>query len=280
METLLGVLAGVYGIAASVVTTLVIRAMGGAPCGPPQTTCIGGINPVTVTFLILFAVFSLGVMAGAWAHGQMGQAGAVGVLWLSTVMLALLTTLGLFSVGVFFAPGMLGAVAASLFALVSLLDNRLSVRRVFELAAGALSGIAGIAALVFVFFMPSIQYESADFGGTFSVAAFYGMGRVLPALLIRRWNGAGAALIFGVVAFLVAGGASSNALRSSRSGRALLIVAVLALGAAAVTSQFVDDSRFYLHTVGIWLLPSLALALIAAALAFAGSGGGARRAGA
>ncbi|MGO8950054.1 MAG: hypothetical protein ACLQUY_20840, partial [Ktedonobacterales bacterium] len=66
---------------------------------------------------------------------------------------------------------------------------------------------------------------------------------------------------------------SSNALRGSRTGQALLIVAALALAAAALASWFVDDTTFYVHSVGIGLLPSLALALIAVVLALVGRSG-------
>jgi hypothetical protein len=52
----------------------------------------------------------------------------------------------------------------------------------------------------------------------------------------------------------------------------------LALAAAAIASQFEDDSTFYLHSVGIGLLPSLALALLAVVLALVGQGGRAREA--
>jgi hypothetical protein len=80
-------------------------------------------------------------------------------------------------------------------------------------------------------------------------------------------------LTFGLAAFLAAVGASSNALSGSRTGQVLLSVAALALAAAALASWFVDDTTFYLHSVGIRLLPSLALALVAVVLAFVGRSG-------
>jgi hypothetical protein len=262
LEVVCGLVAGLYGVALSGVLTLVIRATGASSCSLPIDTCIAGMNSITFMFLVLFTALSLGVMLGALAHGRSQRAGALGVLLLCTVVLAMEAFLAMFSIGVLFAPAVLAGVVASLYALVSESESNLPVRSVLELAAGFASGMIGIAALDYVFFFPSIQYNGPDFGGLFNVAGFYGLGKVLPALLT-----------FGLVAFLIAGGASSNALRGSRSGRALLIVAALALGAAAIASQFVDDTLFYLHTVGIWLLPSLGLALVAAVLALAGHGG-------
>jgi hypothetical protein len=262
LEVIFGVIAGLYGTAFTIVAILFIRLTGAAPCGEPNTTCVAGINSVTLTFLVLVGALSLGVMLGALAHSRRQRAGALGVLLLCTVVLALEAMLAIFSIGVLFAPAVLAAVVASLYALVPLSGSHLSVRCVVELAAGVSSGIAGIAALLNIFFLSTIQYEGPNYGGTFSVADFYGLGKVLPALLT-----------FGLVAFLVAGGATSNALRGSRSGQALLIVAALALAAAAVASQFVDDTTFYLHSVGIGLLPSLALALLAVVLALVGQSG-------
>jgi hypothetical protein len=259
LETLFGVIGGLYGIAFTVVATWFIWSTGAAPCGALITTCIAGVNSVTLTFLLLFGVLSLGVMVGALAHGRWKRAGGLGVLLLCTVVLALETLLAIFSIGVLLAPAMLAAVVSSLYALVGVFESHLAVRRVVELAAGAASGMLGIATLIYLFLLPSIQYTGPDFGGTFSVAEFYGLGRVLPALLT-----------FGLVAFLAAGSASSNALSGSRSGQALLIVAALALAAAGLAAQFVDDTTFYLHSVGIGLLPSLALALLAVVLALVG----------
>jgi hypothetical protein len=262
LETLFGVLGGLYGIAFTVVATWFIWSMGAAPCGAPITPCVAGINSITLTYLLLFGVLSLGVLVGALAHGRWKRAGALGVLLLCTVVLAMETQLAIFSIGVLLAPATLAAVVASLYALVGVFENHLPVRRVVELAAGAASGMLGIATLVYLFLFPSIQYTGPDFGGTFSVAEVYGWGRVLPALLT-----------FGVVAFLAAVGASSNALSGSRTGQALLSVAALALAAAALASWFVDDTTFYLHSVGSGLLPSLALALVAVVLAFVGRSG-------
>lgn len=259
LEAIFGVITGLYGVTLSIVIAVVIRATGTSSCSLPIDTCIAGMNSITFMFLVLFAALSLGVMVGALAHGRSRRAGALGVLLLCSVVLAMEALLAIFSVGVLFAPAVLAAVVASLYALVSLSESHLPVRRLVELAAGAASGIIGIAALDNIFFLSTIQYEGANFGGTFSVAEFYGLGKILPALLT-----------FGLVAFLVAGGASSNALRGSRSGQALLIVAALALAAAAVASQFVDDTTLYLHSVGIGLLPSLALALLAVVLALVG----------
>lgn len=259
LEAIVGVAAGIYGVAVTVAATLIIKRANGAPCGMPETACIGGINSITVTFLMMFGALFLGVAIGAFAHGQAGAAGAVGVLWLCSVMLSMLTVLGMFSIGIFVAPGTLAALVASCFALASLIEDRLSPRRWGELAAGGAAGVLGIVALVFVFFFPTIQYNGPDRGGSFSVADFYGLGKVLPAFLT-----------FGVVAFLVAAGAASNAVRGSRTGRVLVALAGCALAAVAIVSPFVDDTAFYLHTVGLWLLPSLTLTLIAAAFAFVG----------
>jgi hypothetical protein len=52
-----------------------------------------------------------------------------------------------------------------------------------------------------------------------------------------------------------------------------LIVAAVALGAVALAAWFVDDTTFYLHSVGMGLLPSFALALVAVVSAFAGRSG-------
>jgi hypothetical protein len=172
------------------------------------------------------------------------------------------TLLAIFSIGVLLAPAMLAAVVSSLCALVGVFESHLPVRRGVELASGILSGMIGIATLWYIFFFPSIQSTGPNFGGSFSVADFYGLGRVLPALLT-----------FGFVAFLAAAGASSNAVSGSRTGQALLSVAALGLAAAALASWFVDDTTFYLHSVGVGLLPSLALALIAVVLAFVGRSG-------
>ena len=259
LETLFGVLGGLYGIAVTVVATWVIRSSGAARCGEPTTNCVAGVDVLTITFLILFGVLSLGVLVGALAHGRWKRAGALGVLLLCTFVLAMETLLAILSIGVLLAPAMLAAVVSSLCALVGVLESHLPVRRVVELAFGVASGIIGIATLWYIFFFPSIQYTGANFGGSFSVADLYGLGRVLPAFLT-----------FGLVAFLAAAGASANALRGSRSGQALLIVAALALAAAVLAAWFVGDTTFYLHSVGMALLPSLALALIAVVLAFVG----------
>ena len=262
LETLFGVGGGLYGIALTVVATWLIRSTGAAPCGEPATSCVAGVDTLTVTFLILFGVLSLGVLVGALAYGRWKRAGALGVLLLCTVMLAMETLLAILSIGVLLAPATLAAVVSSLCALMGVFERHLPVRRVVELASGVLSGMIGIATLFYTFFFPSIQYTGANFGGSFSVADFYGLGRVLPAFLT-----------FGLVAFLAAGGATSNALHGSRAGQALLIVAVLVLAAAALAAGFVDDTTFYLHSVGIGLLPSLALALVAVVLAFVGQSG-------
>src|SRR5215472_12239518 len=159
LETLFGVAGGLYGIAVTVVAAWVIRSTGAAPCDEePNTGCIAGVNSVTLTFLILFGLLSLGILVGALAHGRYKRAGALGALWLCTVVLALQTLLALFSIGVLLTPAMLGAVASSLCALVSLLESHLPVRRVVELACGVLSGLIGIATLEYIFFFPSIQY--------------------------------------------------------------------------------------------------------------------------
>lgn len=259
LETLFGVVGGLYGIAVTVAATWVILSTGAAPCGEPNTTCVAGVDSLTVTFFILFGVCSVGIFVGALAHGRWKHAGALGVLLLCTIVLAMETTLAVLSIGVLLAPGMVAAVVASLYALVGLSESHLPVRRVVELASGVLSGMIGIATLYYIFFFPSIQYTGANFGGSFSIADFYGVGKVLPALLT-----------FGLVAFLAASGASSNAVTGSRTGQVLLGVAALALAAVALAAWFVDDTRFYLHSVGIGLLPSLALALVAVLLAFVG----------
>ena len=261
-ETIFGVVGGLYGIALTGVATWLIRSTGAAPCGQPNTTCVAGVDSLTLMFLVLFGLLSLGVLVGALAHGHWKHAGALGVLLLCTVVLSMETILAILSIGVLLAPAMLAAVISSLCALTGLVTSHLPVRRVVELASGVASGMIGIAALFYIFFFPSVQYSGANFGGSFSVASLYGLGRVLPALLT-----------FGFVAFLVAGGASANALRGSRTGQALLIVAALVLAAASFASWFVDDTLFYLHTVGIALLPSLALALVAVILAFGGRSG-------
>jgi hypothetical protein len=255
-ETIFGVLGGLYGITVTVVITWLLRSTGAAPCDEPNTTCIAGINSVTLTFLILFGLLSLGVLFGALAHGRWNCAGSLGVLLLFTVVLAMETVLAILSIGILLAPAMLAALLSSLCALVGLVESHLPARRIVELASGVASGMIGIAALYYIFFFPSIQYTGPNFGGSFSVVSLYGFGRVLPALLT-----------FSIVAFLAAGGAASNALRGSRTGQALLIVAALALAAAALAAWFVDDTMFYLHSVGMALLPSLALALVAVVLA-------------
>jgi hypothetical protein len=260
-ETIFGVVGGLYGIALTVVALWLILTTGAAPCTNPAT-CIGGVDPVTLTFLIGFGALSLGVLASALAHGRWKRAGALGVLWLCTVVLIMETVLAILSIGVLLAPAMLAALLSSLCALVEVFDSHLPVSRVVELVCGAASGLIGIATLYYMFFFPSIQYTGPNFGGNFSVADLYGLGRALPALLT-----------FSLVAFLVAAGAASNALRGSRAGQALLIIAALALGAAALAGWFVDDTMFYLHSVGMGLLPSFALALVAVALAFAGPSG-------
>ena len=262
LETLFGVGGGLYGIAFTVVATWVIRSTGAAPCSEPTTNCVAGVDTLTITFIVLFGGLSLGVLVGALAHGRWKRAGALGVLLLCTVVLAMETLLAILSIGVLLAPAMLAAVVSSLCALVGVFEFHLPVRSVVELGAGVLSGMIGIATLWYIFFFPSIQTTGPNFGGSFSVADFYGLGRVLPAFLT-----------FGLVAFLAAAGASSNALRDSRTGQALLIVATLALVAAALAAWFVDDTTFYLHSVGMGLLPSLALALVAVVLAFVGRSG-------
>jgi hypothetical protein len=262
LETLFGVVGGLYGIALTVVAIWLIGSTGAAPCSEPTTNCVAGVDSLTVTFLLLFGVLSLGVLVGALAHGRYQRAGALGVLLLCSIVLAMETVLAILSIGVLLAPAMLAAVASSLCALVGVLESHLPVRRVVEFASGVSSGLIGIATLFYLFFFPSIQSTGPNFGGSFSVADLYGLGRVLPALLT-----------FGLVAFLAAAGAASNALRGSRTGQALLILASLALAAAALASWLVDDTTFYLHSVGMALLPSLALALIAIVLAFVGRSG-------
>jgi hypothetical protein len=263
LEALFGVVGGLYGIAVTVAATWVVRSTGAAPCDEvPNTGCVAGVNSVTLTFLTLFGVLSLGVTVGALAHGRYQRAGALGVLLLCTIVLAMETVLAVFSIGVLLAPAMLAAFVSSLCALVGVLESHLPVRRVVELTSGVSSGLIGIATLFYLFFFPSIQSNGPNFGGDFSIADLYGVGRVLPALLT-----------FGLVAFLAAAGASANALRSSRTGEALLIIEALALAAAALASWFVDDTTFYLHSVGMGLLPSLALALLALVLAFVGRSG-------
>ena len=262
LETLFGVGGGLYGIALTVVALWIIQSTGAAPCSVPATNCVAGVDTLTLTFLILFGALSIGVLVGALAHGRWKRAGALGVLLLCTPVLAMETLLAIVSIGVLLAPAMVTALLSSAFALDGLLESRLPARRLVELASGVLSGMIGIATLYYIFFFSTIQYTGANFGGSFSVADFYGLGRVLPAFLT-----------FGLVAFLAAGGATSNALRGSRAGQALLIVATLALAAAALTAWFVDDTTFYLHSVGIGLLPSLALALVAVVLAVFGRSG-------
>ncbi|PWT74363.1 MAG: hypothetical protein C5B60_06810 [Chloroflexi bacterium] len=262
LETIFGVVGGLYGITVTVAAMWLIWSTGAAPCGEPTTTCVAGVDSLTLTFLILFGLLSLGVLVAALAHGRYKRGGALGVLLLCTVVLAMETLLALLSIGVLLAPAMLAAVGSSLCALVGVFESQLPVRRVVELACGAASGMLSIATLEYLFFFPSVQYSGANFGGTFSIADFYGVERVLPAFLT-----------FGLVAFLAAGGAASNALRSSRTGQALLIIAALVLAAAALASWFVDDTAFYLHSVGMALLPSFALTLVAVVLAVGGRSG-------
>jgi hypothetical protein len=255
LETIFGVVGGLYGIAGAVFAPRLLRSTGYG-CGPPYTTC--GVDSATVTLLILFGVCSLGVLFGALAHGRWKHAGALGVLLLCTGVLAMGTLLGDFTIGL--TPAMLAAGVSSLCALVDLLNIHLPMRRVVELVLGAASGVIGSAALFSLFFYSSILYTAGpNFWLSTSIADFYGLGRVLPALLP-----------FGLVAVLAAAGASANALSGSRTGQALLVGATVALGAAALAAWFVGDTTFYLHSVGIGLLPSFALALVAVVLAFTG----------
>ena len=259
-ETIFGVVGGLYGIVGAVYSTRLLRSTGPG-CGPPYTACVAGVDSITVTLLILFGVCSLGVLFGALAHGLWKRGGALGVLLLCTGVLAMGTLMGFFPIGL--SPAMLAAGLSSVFALLDLLNIHLPMRRVAELVSGAASGVIGSVALFSLFFYSSIQYTaSPNFWLSISIADFYGLGRVLPALLP-----------FGLIAVLAAAGASANALRGSRTGRALLVVATVALGAAALAAWFVDDTTFYLHSVGIGLLPSFALALVAVVLAFTGRSG-------
>jgi hypothetical protein len=124
LETLFGVGGGLYGIAVTLATTWVIRSTGAAPCDEvPNTGCIAGVNSLTMTFLILFGVLSLAVLVGALAHGRWKHSGALGVLLLCTVVLAMETLLAILSIGVLLAPAMLAAVVSSLCALVGLVES-------------------------------------------------------------------------------------------------------------------------------------------------------------
>jgi hypothetical protein len=155
-ETIFGVLGGLYGIAVTVVITWLLPSTGAAPCDEPNTTCIAGVDSLTVSFLILFGLLSLGVLFGALAHGRWNRAGSLGVLLLCTVVLAMETVLAIFSIGILLAPAMLAALLSSLCALIGLVESHLPARRAVELACGAASGIIGIAALYYIFFFPSI----------------------------------------------------------------------------------------------------------------------------
>jgi hypothetical protein len=147
LEVICGLVAGLYGLTLTLVIALVIRTTGAAACVEPLTACTAGIHSTTFMFIGQFDALSLGVMLGALAHGRSRRVGALGVLLLCTVVLAMEAFLAMFSIGVLFAPAVLAAVVASLYALVSVWESHLSVRRVVELAAGAASGIVGIAAL-------------------------------------------------------------------------------------------------------------------------------------
>jgi hypothetical protein len=76
-----------------------------------------GIQPVTLIILGILVLGLIGVAAGAVVHSRTGGSGWRVVLWVSTVVLVILTFLSLLSIGVLLLPGTLFALLASALSL-------------------------------------------------------------------------------------------------------------------------------------------------------------------
>jgi hypothetical protein len=72
-----------------------------------------GIQPVTLIILGILVLGLAGVAAGAVVHSRTGGSGWWVVLWVSTIVLVILTFLSLLSIGVLLLPGTLFALLAS-----------------------------------------------------------------------------------------------------------------------------------------------------------------------
>ena len=78
-----------------------------------------GIEPVTLIILGILVLGFIGVAASALVHGRTGGHGWRVVLWVSTVVLVILTILSLLSIGVLLLPGTLFALLASALSLAA-----------------------------------------------------------------------------------------------------------------------------------------------------------------
>ena len=72
-----------------------------------------GIQPITLIILGILVLGLIGVAAGAVVHSRTGGSGWRVVLWVSTIVLVILTFLSLLSIGVLLLPGTVFALLAS-----------------------------------------------------------------------------------------------------------------------------------------------------------------------
>lgn len=131
--------------------------------------------------------------------------------------------------------------------------------RTIEGVCGVLSGVAGLAALGVAFWAPLDAFCSSATGtdgtttqycGPTSYVAANGIAGVVPVLIG-----------FGIVFVAVALGAARHAWSGGRAGRGMLWVA---------TAFLVFGNILTLLSIGVFLFPSTALALVASILAIVG----------
>jgi hypothetical protein len=72
-----------------------------------------GIQPVTLIILGILVLGLIGVAVGAVLHSRTGSSGWRVVLWVSNIVLLILTFLSLLSIGVLLLPGTLFALLTS-----------------------------------------------------------------------------------------------------------------------------------------------------------------------
>lgn len=274
IEAWLGLAAGIYGVAVTVIITVLIRQTGAASCGEPRDACIASVNSVTVFFLVGFVTLFALAAVGAALHGFQRSVVGAALLWVSVAELAMFTALGLFSIGLAMLPGTITLLGVAVIALVRLTEWRLTWLRWIEVLAGVGAGVLGIAAMVGLVFWPSIEYSGPNYGGTFSIASFYGLASVLPVFLLVV-----------ALAYLVAGAALAHAVYGSRAGYALLALGTVAFicielagalvpdtasnlrSVAEIAGVIIPDTTYYLRSVAQFLTPGAVLAVIAVAAA-------------
>ena len=110
-----GLLAGVLGLWGIALATLVLPVSTGTTFsdGTTTTTIESGPSILVVFLFLLMPLCVIGVALGAYLHARRGIRRGTHLLWISTALLVIGVGLGIGSLGLFLAPAVLLALAAT-----------------------------------------------------------------------------------------------------------------------------------------------------------------------